>query len=71
MTEEKKVSVSDDCIGCGACTNDVLKNGEKLFEINDASTKSEFIYKGEITDEVEQVIQEAIDNCPVGAISIE
>lgn len=72
MAEAKKVVVSDECIGCGTCTAHHVQEGDAetpLFDVIDG--KSEFVYKGEMTDEVISAVEEASDDCPVGAISIE
>ncbi len=55
-----KVVVSEDCIGCGLCTS--LSD---LFEMGDEG-------RAQVLAEVEaEEVQEAIDSCPVGAISLE
>lgn len=71
MAEKKKilVTVSDACISCGNC---LMENNEKeeleLFNLD--SGKSEFVYKGEITTDIEVLIEKAADSCPVGAIEV-
>lgn len=70
--EAKKVLVSDDCIDCGDCVAHTIKEGDKEVELFDISSgKSEFVYTGEMTDEVIAAVQAAIDGCPVQAISME
>lgn len=60
----KKVKVDQEkCIGCGSCQ----MIAPELFELND-EMKSEYI-GGEMPDE--EKLQEAIDVCPVEAITKE
>ncbi|MFA6963958.1 MAG: ferredoxin [Patescibacteria group bacterium] len=70
MADEKKVTVSDACISCGSCltVNDEEK-GLELFSLE--SGISEFVYKGEITEEIEKLVEKAAGECPVNAIEIE
>lgn len=58
-----KVAVDEDkCIGCGLC----VSLAEEIFKINKMG-KSEAIK--DCKDEECEKVQEAIDSCPVGAIS--
>tara|TARA_Y100000310_G_C20058785_1_gene523990 strand:+ start:349 stop:540 length:192 start_codon:yes stop_codon:yes gene_type:complete len=54
----------ESCIGCGLCTE---LCGE-VFEMKDDGTKMQ-IKKQPVGNECEAEIKEAIDMCPVGAIS--
>lgn len=54
----------EECVGCGACT----EIAEDVFRLNDDG-KAE-VY-GKVTDANEEAVQEAIDTCPVSAISWE
>ena len=54
----------DTCIGCGLCISTV----PEVFEVN-ADGKAEA--GGHTTDENRAAVQEAIDACPVQAISAE
>ena len=56
-----KISVNDDCIGCGACVGVC----EEIFELVEGKSKP----KTEITDN--DCVNEAKDACPVSAISVE
>ena len=59
-----KVKVDKDtCIGCGACQAIC----DKVFEINDDGI-SEVKVK-EVSEDLEQDVKDAIDSCPVSAIS--
>lgn len=61
----KKVVIDQNtCIGCGSCS----ATAPKTFVMDDASGKAKPI--GQLGDD-EKTIQEAVDNCPVAAISIE
>lgn len=58
-----KVTVDEDkCIGCGLC----VSLAEEVFKINKMG-KSEVV--GECKEQEREKVQEAIDACPVGAIS--
>ena len=59
-----KVKVDKDtCIGCGACQAIC----DKVFEINDDGI-SEVKVK-EVSEDLEQDVKDAIESCPVSAIS--
>lgn len=61
----KEVTVDqEECVGCGACT----ELAGEVFRINDDG-KAE-VY-GKVTEANEDDVQEAIDTCPVSAISWE
>ena len=60
----KAIVNQDTCIGCGLCISTV----PEVFEVN-ADGKAEAC--GPTTDENRAAVQEAIDACPVQAISAE
>lgn len=60
----KAIVNKDTCIGCGLCISTV----PEVFEVN-ADGKAEAC--GHTTDENRAAVQEAIDACPVQAISAE
>ncbi len=60
----KAIVKQDTCIGCGLCISTV----PEVFEVN-ADGKAEAC--GHTTDENRAAVQEAIDACPVQAISAE
>ena len=60
----KAIVNQDTCIGCGLCISTVPEE----FEVN-ADGKAEAC--GHTTDENRAAVQEAIDACPVQAISAE
>ena len=60
----KAIVNQDTCIGCGLCISTV----PEVFELN-ADGKAEAC--GHTTDENRAAVQEAIDACPVQAISAE
>ena len=60
----KAIVNQDTCIGCGLCISTV----PEVFEVN-ADDKAEAY--GHTTDENRAAVQEAIDACPVQAISAE
>ena len=60
-----KATVSEDCIGCGLCESTC----DAVFSIGDEGTA--VAIEEDIPEEVEDAAQEAADNCPVGAITIE
>jgi ferredoxin len=60
-----KATVSDDCIGCGLCESTC----EAVFTIGDEGIA--VAIEEDIPEEEEDNAQEAADNCPVSAITIE
>ena len=60
----KAIVNQDTCIGCGLCISTV----PEVFEVN-ADGKAEAC--GQTTDDNRAAVQEAIDACPVQAISAE
>lgn len=60
-----KVTVSDECIGCGLCES----TAADVFAINDDGVAEVVI--DEVSADDEDAVQEAVDNCPVGAIEAE
>ena len=60
----KAIVNQDTCIGCGLCISTV----PEVFDVN-ADGKAE--PSGHTTDENRAAVQEAIDACPVQAISAE
>ena len=59
-----KVIVNQDaCIGCGACTSIC----EDAFELDDNGLSTCKI-KGEIPNELESAVSDAMESCPTGAI---
>ena len=66
----KKITVDGDiCIGCGACVDNSTdsETKEACFELNDEG-KSKPIK--EYSEETAELIQAAIDGCPVDAIKL-
>lgn len=61
-----KVKVNENCIGCGSC---VMMTDEKVFKFNDENL-AEAINE-EIPENMESIVKEAIDACPVDAIEEE
>ena len=59
-----KVTVNDECIGCGLCESTC----SDVFAINDDGIAEVII---DDVDDFEDEINEAIDNCPVSAIEAE
>lgn len=59
----KKISVNENCIGCGACT----AIARDFFEFGDAGYA---VPIKEFVDEVTDDVKEAAEGCPVDAISI-
>lgn len=60
-----KVNVNKDmCIGCGACAAVC----PEVFEVGDDGYA---VVKAEVTPELEQKTQDAMDGCPAGAIEKE
>ena len=59
-----KVTVDQNkCIGCGTCPSLV----PDVFDFNDEGLANEIV--DEVSEDLEQEVKEAIDACPVGAIS--
>jgi len=59
-----KFTVSDECIGCGLCEGTC----PEVFEMEDGVAHA---IEGDVDPAVEDTAQEALDGCPVGAISAE
>ena len=63
--KSKKIVIDRDvCISCGACVN----ISPEHFRLNEDDFKSEVIKQYDEKDK--DVIEEAVNNCPVGAISL-
>ncbi len=60
-----KVTVSEDCIGCGLCEGIC----SDVFAIGDDGLAHPIVE--ELDDELEDAAQEAAENCPAGAIEVE
>ena len=60
-----KVTVSEECIGCGLCES----TASDVFAINDDGVAEVVI--DEVSEDDEDSVQEAADNCPVNAIEVE
>lgn len=61
-----KVEVNKDaCIGCGACAAIC----PDVFEMDDEGLSS--VIKEEISDDLKEDVEEAVDSCPTSAISYE
>lgn len=54
----------DTCIGCGLCTSTV----DEVFQMNDDGKAEAY---NTVSEENKDVVQNAIDSCPVAAISWE
>lgn len=59
-----KVTVSEDCIGCGLCE----ATAADVFALNDDGVAEVIV---DDAADYEDDVQEAIDNCPVSAIEAE
>lgn len=58
-----RVKVNQDaCIGCGACAAIC----DKVFELDDEGLST--VKEEEISKDLEEVVKDAIDSCPTGAI---
>jgi len=66
MAEEakKKLVVADSCIGCGTCEN----IAPEYFEVKDDGMSH---VKKDYDEKDKELIDEAIDSCPVQAITLE
>ncbi len=60
-----KASVNEDCIGCGMCEGTC----PDVFSIGDEGVA--VAVEDEIPADAEDAAQEAADNCPVSAITVE
>ncbi|OFK24335.1 ferredoxin [Olsenella sp. HMSC062G07] len=60
-----KATVNEDCIGCGVCESTC----PDVFEIGDEGIA--VVVVDEVPEDAEDSAQEAQDNCPVSAITIE
>ncbi|MBR9681453.1 MAG: ferredoxin [Candidatus Altiarchaeota archaeon] len=60
-----KVSITDECIGCGAC----VALAPDLFEM-DSSTMKSIVKKQPSTPEEVALAKDAAEACPVNAIKI-
>lgn len=68
----KKVTITDECVGCGACAaHTVTVDGEEVVLFDVSSGKSEFVYSGEMTEDVITAAEAAAEGCPVQAIVVE
>lgn len=61
-----KVKVNDRCIGCGACV--AITDGE-IFDFNDDGL-AEAINE-EVSEDKKELIEDAANGCPTGAIETE
>ena len=61
-----RATVNDECIGCGLCEG----TAGAVFEVGDEGV-AEVIIDDEVPEELEDDVQDAADNCPVGAIELE
>ncbi|PIS07372.1 ferredoxin [Candidatus Berkelbacteria bacterium CG10_big_fil_rev_8_21_14_0_10_43_13] len=62
--EKKKLVVADTCIGCGMCEN----IAPEYFEVKDDGLSH---VKKDYDEKDKDIINEAIDSCPVQAITLE
>lgn len=60
-----KATVSEDCIGCGLCESTC----DDVFKIGDEGTAE--VVVDEVPADDEDAVNEAVENCPVGAITAE
>ena len=60
-----KATVNEDCIGCGLCESTCAE----VFAIGDEGIAE--VVVDEVPEENEDSAQEAADNCPVSAITVE
>ena len=60
-----KASVNEDCIGCGLCEGPC----PDVFSIGDDGVAH--AVEGDVPEDAEDAAQEAADNCPVSAITVE
>ena len=60
-----KVSITDECIGCGAC----VAVAPDIFEM-DSSTMKSLVKKQPTTPDEVSLSRDAVDACPVDAIKI-
>ncbi|MDD6160200.1 MAG: ferredoxin [Oscillospiraceae bacterium] len=56
-----KARVNEECIGCGLCEGIC----SDVFRLTDSGQAEAF---GEVTEDLRDAVQEAIDSCPVAAI---
>ncbi len=63
-----KVKISEECIGCRACETFKATDDTNLFEVKDDGFSH---FTGKYCDEVKDSVQDAIDGCPVSAISVD
>lgn len=60
-----KATVSEECIGCGLCEGTC----PEVFAVGDEGVAEAIV--DEIPEENEEAAQEAADNCPASAITVE
>ena len=60
-----KATVSEDCIGCGLCEGTC----PEVFAVGDEGVAEPIV--DEVPEENEEAAQEAAENCPVSAITVE
>ena len=60
-----KVTISEECIGCGLCEG----TAPDVFALGDEGVAEVIV--DEIPEELEDDVQQAADDCPVGAIEVE